>query len=181
MSRRRSDDLYRALYRSWREAEGRADESGADAAFAALFGGLPLEAPPAGFAARVLAAARVRDRRSESLSRAAAARLAAALLALMSLGTFALASLVVSSLPRLDFGVAVRAFTRGLGLTWEWIASGLAFWDRLAEWSALVARVVGVPAVAASLLASALAAAAAFVLLRRLLAEQGNLTYAEPH
>ncbi len=179
MSQRRSDELYRAFYRSWRAAEREADESGADAAFAALFGGLPLEAPPKGFAARVLAA--TRDRRGEALSQPAAGRLAAALLALMSLGTFLLASLVVSSLPRLDFGAGVRVFARGLGLTWEWIASGLAFWERLADWSALVARLVVVPAVGASLLASALAAAVAFVLLRRLLAEQGNLTYAEPH
>lgn len=181
MSRRRNKDLDQDLYRSWRAAEAKGDEGGADAAFGALFAGLPLEAPSSGFASRVLAAARLRNRRGEAMSRAAAGRLAAALLALMSLGTFLLASLVVSSLPRLDFGAGVRAFTRGLSLTWEWIASGLAFWGRLADWSALVARLVVVPAVGASLLASALAAAIAFVLLRRLLAEQGNLTYAEPH
>ncbi len=177
MSERRIEDLYRA----WRTAERRDDESGADAAFAELFGGLPLAAPPEGFAGRVLVQFRERAGAGAAASRAAQARWAAALLGLMSLATLALASLAVTALPRLDFGVGVRALTRLLTVTWEWIASGLTFWDRLAGWSALVAHLVGVPVVAASLLASALAAAGAFVLLRRLLAEHGNLTYAEPH
>ncbi len=174
MSERRIDDLYRA----WRTAERRDEERSADEAFAALFAGLPLEAPPAGFSGRVLALARARAGFVPAASRA---RLAAALLALMSLGTLTLASLVVSSLPRLDFGVGVRAFARLLTFTWEWIASGMAFWDRMAGWGAVVAHLVDVPAVAASLLAGALAAALAFVLLRRLLAQHGNLTYAEPY
>ncbi len=176
MSERRIEDLHRA----WRTAERRDDEGAADAAFAALFADLPLEAPPAGFAARVLLRVRTQAGLGAAASRASRARLAAAMLALMSLGTLSLASVVVKSLPRFDFGAGVRAFTRLLTITWEWIASGLAFWDRLADWSTLVAHLVGMPAVAASLLASALAAAGAFVLLRRLLAEQGNLTYAEP-
>lgn len=177
MSERRIHELYRA----WRGAEGRDDEAGADEAFATLFAALPLEAPPEGFAARVLTLARERTGAEAAAARAAQARLAAAFLALMSLGTLTLASLVVTSLPRLDFGAGVRALTRLLTVTWEWIASGVAFWERLAGWSAFVAHVLGVPVVGASLLASALAAAAAFVLLRRLLADHGNLTYAQPH
>ena len=189
---RQTDDLIR----SWIDAEGRDEADAADAALEALFQGLPDEAPSAGFAARTMARAaeagvlapapapsrapsRERPRAPEPVS--VGARLAAVWLALMSLGTLAAASYVVTALPRIDFGLGLRGFTRLLSEAWQWLATGLVFWGRLAEIGSMVSKVVEVPQVAAILLASLIVAAAAFRLLRAILAEERKWTYVERH
>lgn len=178
------------LRRRWQAAEDRGDEAAADAALTALFQGLPPEAPPPGFARATLArmearlearragaaAAAVRERRSS----ASATRRAAALLGLLSAGTLVLASLAVTVLPRLDLGVAVRAFHGVVAALWGWITAGVSLWLRAAEWSAVLARLVTVPEVAWSLLGAALAAALSFYLLLRILAHERTLIHAHP-
>lgn len=177
------------LEREWRTAERRGDDPAADAAFAALFRELPLEAPSPGFGAATLA--RVRTEvwaESEAVAPAAArgerhpvaaARWAVAVLALLSAGTLGLSVFVVSVVPRLALGGAVALFNRVLVATWEWIATGITLWVRAAEWSALLARVVAVPEVSWSLLAAVAASFAAFSLLRRILAHEKEPSYAE--
>lgn len=177
MQRRNRDERYQA----WREAEARGDERTADAALAALFEGLPLEAPSVGFAARTLeryrtelgaeAAAPVAREAAEPAAAAplAGARWAAALLALLSIGTLGLSILAVNVLPDLAVGGAVATFNGVVGAIWTWIASGIALWSRAAEWSAVLARIVTVPGVAGTLLGAAAAAAFALSLLRKIL------------
>lgn len=173
------------LYRHWRAVESRGDEAAADDALAALFQGLPPEAPPPDFARatlarlearRVATAAAVRERRPTEK----AARRAAAVLALLSAGTLALASAAVTVLPRLDLGVAVRAFHGVVAVLWSWITAGITLWLRAAEWSAALSRLVAVPEVAWSLLGAALAAALSFYMLLRILAHERTLIHAHP-
>lgn len=171
------------LYRDWLDAEERGATDAADAALFALFRQLPDERPSVGFAERTMArAAEAGVLRAAPAARSSVAvRLAAAWLALMSLGTLAAASYVVTALPRLDLGLGLRGFTRLLSEAWQWLASGLVFWQRLAEIGSLVSKVVEVPQVAAILLASLILAAVAFRLLQAILAEERNWTYVERH
>jgi len=178
---RHSDDN---LYRDWLDAEERGEESAGDAALLALFQELPDEGPSPGFAARTMARAAeagVLSTAPASVPASDGVRLAAAWLALMSLGTLAAASYLVTALPRIDFGLGLRGFTRLLSEAWQWLATGLVFWQRLAEIGTLVSKVVEVPQVAAILLASLVVAAAAFRLLQAILAEERNWTYVERH
>lgn len=163
-------------YEAWLEAEARDDERTSDAALAMLFAELPLEAPSAGFAAATLARFRVEARAERQAAVAAetapavgAARWAAVFLALLSAGTLGLSAFAVTILPRLELGAAVAVFNSVVAASWEWIASGITLWVRLAEWSDLVARVVAVPGVAWTLFGAAAGAAFAFSLLRRIL------------
>ena len=162
------------LHRRWLAAETAGDEAAADAALAALVRAAPLEAPSAGFAARVMAARTV-------AAPAAGARWAAAVLALLSAGTLVLASAAVTLLPKLDLGAGVRAFHGLLAVLSGWVAGGVALWLRAAEWSGLVARFVAVPEVAWSLLGAALAAALSFYLLQRILSRETELIRAHRH
>lgn len=177
MTRRRLEELERA----WRTAESHGDDAGADAAFAALFRELPLEAPRAGFAAATLA--RVRQAAPVVAAQRAnpsAVRWAAASLALLSLTTLALSAFVVTVLPRLALSGLVATFNRAVVETWQWIAAGVKLWFEAAEWSALLARVLAVPEVGWTLIGSSLAALAALSLLRRILAHEKEPLYAEP-
>ena len=172
------------LYRDWLDAEERGEADAADAALLALFRELPDEGPSPGFAARTMARAAeagVLRTAAAPVPASGGVRLAAAWLALMSLGTLAAASYLVTALPRIDFGLGLRGFTRLLSEAWQWLATGLVFWQRLAEIGTLVSKVVEVPQVAAILLASLVVAAAAFRLLQAILAEERNWTYVERH
>jgi hypothetical protein len=177
------------LYSTWIEAEERGEADAADTALASLFRELPAEAPPEGFAERTMLRAReagvlveaeaVAKSASAEAPASVAARLAAVWLALMSLGTLAGASYLVTALPRLDLGVGVRGFTRLMSEAWQWLASGVVFWERLAEAGRLVSKVVLVPEVAAMLFASLVLAAAAFRLLQAILADERKWTHVQ--
>jgi len=189
------------LHRRWLAAETAGDEAAADAALAALVRVAPLEAPSAGFAARVMAARTVAAPAAapalgeafpaavpalqpvlgQAPPTAAGARWAAAVLALLSAGTLVLASAAVTLLPKLDLGAGVRAFHGLLAVLSGWVAGGVALWLRAAEWSGLVARFVAVPEVAWSLLGAALAAALSFYLLQRILSRETELIRAHRH
>lgn len=168
--------IHEERYEAWLEAEARGDERISDAALAALFAELPLEAPSPGFASATLARVRAESRAerwaeagAEAAPPLGAARWAAVVLALLSAGTLGLSAFAVNILPKLELGAAVAVFNSVVAATWEWIASGITLWVRLAEWSDLVARVVAVPGVAWTLLGAAAAAVFAFSLLRRIL------------
>lgn len=174
------------LQERWQTAESRGDDAAADAAFAALFQELPLEAPRRGFAAATLARVRAESAAvapsASAVERAspAAVRWAAATLALLSFGTLALSAFVVTVLPRLALSGAVAVFNRAVVATWEWIAAGITLWFQAAEWSALLARAVAVPEVGWALVVSAFASLGALSLLRRILAHEKELIHAEP-
>ena len=178
MTRRDPEERYEA----WLEAEARGDEIAADAALAALFEGLPLEAPREGFAAATLARVQgelAADAAAPVTAAApAATRWAAALLALLSTGTLGLSIAAVTLLPRLAVGGVVATFNRIVGAAWEWIASGVALWGEAAEWSGILTRVLALPGVAGSLLVTAVTTLVAFSLLRRIL--QQDLPEKEP-
>lgn len=174
MKRRDHEERYQA----WRKAEARGDERTADAALAALFEALPLEAPSEGFAAATLDRVKARLRAEDRAERAAAAapgpapasaRWAAAVLGLLSAGTLGLSVLALKVLPLLELGGVVATFNIVLGAIGEWVASGIALWGQAAEWSAVLSRIVTVPGVAGALVLAAATAALALTLLRRIL------------
>lgn len=176
---RRADD---DSLREWLRAEERGEADTADAALLSLFRDLPPEAPPPAFAERTLARARVAGAlraEPEGAPVPVAARLAALWLALMSLGTLLGSGYLLTALPRLDLGVGVWSFTRLLSEGWQWIASGLIFWERLAEIGSLVAKVLEVPEVSAIVLASLVLAATALRVLQGILADERKWTYVE--
>jgi len=171
---------------NWLEAERRGEADAADAALAALFQGLPSEEPPPGFAQRTLERAReagalvtAAEAGADRSGVSVAARLAAVWLAGMSLVTLMASSYLVTALPRLDFGLGLRWLVRAMSETWQWLASGIVFWGRLAEYGRLMAKLVEVPEVAAVLVASLVLSIVAFRLLQAILRDEGKWTYAQ--
>lgn len=178
----------RDLRRAWLDAEAGDNAAAAEAALGALFAALPLEAPGADFAAGVLARLELAGATAAALPalparrpiHSAAERLAAAWLAAMSLGTLVLASLTVTVLPRVGLTDGLRAMSRLVAETWQWIGAGLLLWERMAEAGRLVAKIIQVPEIAALMLLSLLTAAAAFRLLHDILVPDRNQNYAKP-
>lgn len=169
MNERHIDDLFRA----WQRAEGVDDDPRAEAACAALFAALPLEAPRAGFAARVIAQAELVQ--PVPLPASAAGRWTAVFLAFASFSSLLLARWLLSLWPAGEapgVGTAVRGGADLLAELGAWFAGGLVFWQRLTDLGSWVGRVVQTPGVAAFLLVSTLLAAAAFRGLQQLLAPE---------
>lgn len=182
--RHNEDDLLTA----WLGAEERGDAEAADAALAAVFAEVPPESPSPAFAERTMVRARMTGALTSAapaaVPRAApstAARLAALWLALLSVGTLLAASWLVTALPRIDLSLGARGLTRVLAEAWQWLASGVVFWERLAEAGSLAAKVLQVPEVAAILIASLGLAALAFRVLQEILRDDRKWSYAQRH
>ena len=173
----------RELLNAWLRAEERGDAEAADTALATVFDDLPPERPSPAFAERTMVRARMAGVLAAPRPSAAstAARLAALWLALLSFGSLLTASWLVSALPRLDLSLGARGFTRLLAEAWQWLASGVVFWERLAEAGSLAAKLFHVPEVAAIVLASLGLAALAFRLLQGILADDRKWSYAQRH
>jgi|CXWL01.1.fsa_nt_gi hypothetical protein len=163
------------LFRDWQRAE-RVDDPAAEAAFSALFAGLPLESPRAGFAARVIARAELVQPLPLPVPSSTAGRWTAVFLAFASFASLLLARWLLAQWPAggASSGVntAVRGGTDLMAELGTWLAGGLAFWQRLADFGSWVSRIIQTPEVAISLLASTLVAAAAFRGLQQLLAHE---------
>ena len=174
---------------AWLEAEERGDADAADAALAAVFADAP-ERPSPAFAERTMVRARMAGVLASPdaapavalagrTTASAAAKLAALWLALLSVGTLLAASWLVTALPRMDFSLGARGFTRLLAEAWQWLASGVVFWERLAEAGSLVAKVLQVPEVAAIVVVSLGLSALAFRLLQGILQDDRKWSYAQ--
>lgn len=167
----------------WLAAE-RDDRPGADAeaeaALFELFEALPLIAPPAGFADRVLLRAGLQAAAKRDLFASLWARLLVAL-CLVSLGLGVLwVPPVLALLARLwSFGGVVQGGVRALNDGARWLASALRFWDLLLEVSRAITQALTVPQVTAGLLVCLLVSSVAFRLLRDQISGERNWTYVD--
>ncbi|MEA2693477.1 MAG: hypothetical protein QOJ16_2864 [Acidobacteriota bacterium] len=185
--KRPDDDL---LDRWLRAEEDGADDDAAEAALTALFAALPLYAPAAGFADRVILAAKPARPARRSARTAAflpaflgspwgraglALGLVAAALGLPFLLT-ALTALLAALRPALLAPAAAHALTEASG----YVISGLRFGRWLAAFSRSLMTPLESPAVAAAMGACLLVSALALRLLRDLIQRERNWTYVDP-
>ncbi|MFL6195769.1 MAG: hypothetical protein ACJ75H_16445 [Thermoanaerobaculia bacterium] len=166
----------------WLDAE-REDRAGdADEALLELFAALPLAAPPAGFAERVMARAGLAvapARRDLFASRPLRALLALAVAA-TAFGLLWLPP-VLSFLAGLwSLSGFVQAGTRALVDASRWLAEALRFWDLLLTIGGALAEPLASPQVLAVLLVSLGASGLAFRYLRDQISGERNWTYVDP-
>jgi len=162
-----------------REDHPQAEET-AETALLELFESLPLVAPPAGFADRVLFRAGI-DRRDPFASLWARLVLAAALLA-TSLGVLWLPATLRAAralLPTWSLSDVVQSGVRALVEGVEGLASVLQVWNLLLTIVRAVAQPLAVPQVMAILLGCLIASALAFRFLRDQISGERNWTHVD--
>lgn len=165
---------------SWLAAEEADDAERAEAALAALFTALPLGAPPAGFAGRVMARAGLASRRLP-LGRLWAR--VTACLALAGAGTFALVApqLVRGLAATVEPAALLAAGPRLLAAATATLARVLELAVKLLDVARAVAAPFASPAVAVAALAALAVAAVALRLLHDLISNQRSWSYVDVH
>jgi hypothetical protein len=164
----------------WLIAERDDRPEAAEAALFELFEALPLIAPPAGFADRVLVRAGVR--RDPFASRWARLALALGLLA-TSLGVLGLPATLraVRAVAGMwSFSDLVQGGVQALTDAVHWLTSVLRLWDLLLTIGRALAQPLAMPQVTAILLACLLASALALRFLRDQITGERNWTYVDP-
>lgn len=168
----------------WLEAEreDRADE--AEAALLELFAALPIlpmTAPAAGFADRVLVRAGLAPAARQDLFAWRPLRILLALcLVAAGLGVLWLPPLLRFLAGFWSLGGAVRVGTRTLVDASGWLASALRFWDLLLTIVHALAQPLALPQVMAILMGGLLASSLAFRFLRDQITGERNWTYVDP-
>jgi hypothetical protein len=160
------------------EREDRSDQ--AEAALLELFEALPLMAPPAGFADRVLARAGVAEARQDLFAwRPLRVVLALCLLA-TSLGALWLPPVLGFLAGLWSVSGMVRGTLRVVTDAAAWLATALRLWDFLLTIIHAVALPLGEPRVLALLVGCLLASGLAFRFLRDQISGERNWTYVDP-
>jgi hypothetical protein len=168
----------------WLHAERDEHPEAADEALFELFEALPLIAPPAGFADRVLLRAGLRAAAKRSFFASPVARLVVALcLVALSLGALWLPP-VLKYLAGLwsfggFFGGVVRGGVYALTLASEWLGSAIRVWDVVWSIASAITEVLTVPQVTAGLLVCLIVSSLAFRFLRDQISGERNWTYVD--
>jgi hypothetical protein len=168
----------------WLAAEREDRSETAEGALLELFEALPLVAPPAGFADRVLVRAGLQAARQDLFAWRPLRIVLALCLAAAGFGVLWLPP-VLLGLPRFlaglgSVGGAVRVGTRALVDASGWLASGLRVWDFLLTVDHALAQPLAVPQVLAILLGCLLASSLAFRFLRDQITGERTWTYVDP-
>lgn len=168
----------------WLQAERDDRSEVADEALFELFEALPLIAPPAGFADRVLLRAGLQAAVKRDFFASRAARLVVVLcLMALGLGAFWLPPVLPLAWRYLaeswSFGGLVQAGVRALTLATEWLASALWVWDLLRSIAGAITEALTVPQVMAGLLVCLIVSSLAFRLLRDQISGERNWTYVD--
>lgn len=164
----------------WLKAERDDRSEAADEALFELFEALPLIAPPAGFADRVLLRAGLQAAAKRDLFASLGARLVVALsLVALGLGAFWLPPVLRFLAGFWSFGGLVQAGVQGLTLATEWLASALRVWDLLGSIAGAIVEVLTLPQVMAGLLVCLLVSSLAFRFLRDQITGERNWTYVD--
>jgi hypothetical protein len=172
----------------WLAAEREDRAEAAEGALLELFEALPLVAPPAGFADRVLVRAGLQAARQDLFAWRPLRIVLALCLVAAGFGVLWLPP-VLLGLPRflaglgsvgVSVGGAVRVGTRALVDASGWLASGLRVWDFLLTVDRALAQPLAVPQVLAILLGCLLASSLAFRFLRDQITGERNWTYVDP-
>jgi len=175
MRQSRQDALER-----WLEAEREDRADAAEAALLELFEALPLTAPPAGFADRVLARAGLAEARQDLFAwRPLRVVLALCLLA-TGLGALWLPPVLGFLAGLWSVGGAVRGGLRVMTDAAGWLATALRLWDFLSMIAQALARPLAEPQVMAILVGCLLASGLAFRFLRDQITGERNWTYVDP-
>lgn len=152
----------------------------ADAALFELFEALPLIAPPAGFADRVLLRAGLQAAAKRDLFASLGTRLVVALcLVALGLGALWLPPVLRYLAGLWSFGGLVQSGVQALTLATEWLASVLRVWDPLRSILGALIQVLTVPQVMAGLLACLIVSSLAFRFLRDQITGERNWTYVD--
>jgi hypothetical protein len=170
---------HKALDR-WLAAEREDHPEAAEAALFELFEALPLIAPPAGFADRVLVRAGLRAAKRDLF----ASRGMRVVLALCLIAT-ALGALWLPPTLRLlagvwSFGGMVRGGIQALIEGTQWLGSAFRVWDLLYTIGRALTEPLMLPQVTAVLLACLLASSLALRFLRDQISGERNWTYVDP-
>lgn len=164
----------------WLKAERDDRSEAADEALFELFEALPLIAPPAGFANRVLLRAGLQAPARRSVFASLGARLAVALcLVALSLGALWLPPVLQYLAGFFSFGGLVQGGVQALTLATEWLASVLRVWDVLGSILGALVQVLTIPEVMAGLLVCLIVSSLAFRFLRDQITGERNWTYVD--
>ncbi|HKI00585.1 MAG TPA: hypothetical protein VKK31_01260 [Thermoanaerobaculia bacterium] len=164
----------------WLAAERYDGDDQADAALLELFESLPLIAPPAGFADRVILRAGIpATRRDLFASRGARLAVAVCLVAL-GLGAVWLPPVLRVLAGFWSFGGLVQGGVRALADAAQWLATALRVWDLLLTIGRALTQPLTMPQVTAGLVVCLLISSLAFRLLRDQLTGERNWTYVDP-
>ena len=165
----------------WLNAEREDHSEAADAALFELFEALPLIAPPAGFADRVLARAGIQASVKRDLFASLGARLVVALcLVAIGLGALWLPPVLRYLAGFWSVGGLVQSGVQGLTLATEWLASVLRIWEPLRSIAGAFIQVLTMPQVMAGLLVCLIVSSLAFRFLRDQITGERNWTYVDP-
>jgi len=165
----------------WLAAERDDRSEAAEAALFELFEALPLIAPPAGFADRVLVRAGLQTAARRDLFASRWVRL----LVVLSLTSVGLGVLWLPPVLRFlaglwSFGGVVQGGVRTLTDATQWLTSKLWVWDLVLDLSRAITQALTAPEVMGGLLVCLLISSVAFRLLRDQISGERNWTYVDP-
>ncbi len=164
----------------WLKAERDDRSEAAGEALFELFEALPLIAPPAGFADRVLARAGLQATAKRDAFASLGARLVVALCVVaLGLGTVWLPPVLRYLAGLWSFGALVQNGVNALTMVTEWLASVLRVWDRVSSITGALIQVLTMPEVMAALLACLIVSSLAFRFLRDQITGERNWTYVD--
>jgi hypothetical protein len=170
---------YDALER-WLAAEREDRADAAEAALLELFEALPLMAPPAGFADRVLARAGLAEARQDLFAWRPLRIVLALCLVATGLGALWLPPVLRFLAGLWSVGGAVRGTLRVVTDAAGWLATALRLWDFLMTIGHAMTRPLVEPQVMAGLMVCLLASGLAFRFLRDQITGERNWTYVDP-
>ena len=164
----------------WLAAERDERPEEAEAALLELFEALPLIAPPAGFANRVLVRAGLKAARRDLFASRGMRLVLALCLAAISLGALWLPPTLRALAGLWSFSGLVRAGVEALIGAVQWLASVLRLGELLLTVGRALTEPLTLPQVTAALLICLLASSAAFRFLRDQITGERNWTYVDP-
>jgi hypothetical protein len=159
----------------WLAAERHDRPEEAEGALFALFEALPLIAPPAGFADRVLVRAGLQAARRDLFASRAARLVLALCLTATALGGLWLPPVLRALAGIWSLSDLVRGGVLALTEAMQWLASALRLWELLLT----VGRALALPQVTAALLICLLVSSLAFRFLRDQISSERNWTYVD--
>jgi len=165
----------------WLAAEREGLDGEAEAALLELFEAIPLAAPAAGFADRVLVRAGLQTAGPADLFAWRPLRIVLGMaLAATGLGVLWLPPVLRFLAGLWSFGGAVKGGIRVLTDASQWLATALRLWDLLVTIVHALAEPLAVPQVMAVLVLALLASGLAFRFLRDQITGERNWTYVDP-
>ena len=164
----------------WLAAERGDRPEEAEAALAELFGALPLIAPPAGFADRVLVRAGIQAARGGVFASRVVRLVLAACLVAMGLGVLWLPPTLRWLAGRWSLSDLVQGGVQALIDGTQWLASALRLWDLLLTIGRALTQPLTLPQVTAILMVCLVTSSLAFRFLRDQISGERNWTYVDP-